>query len=119
MCIRDSSAGGSIDEWLWKGSGNSQKAYIVAELGRQSAASRLMYLLGFAKVGYRFEIVTEMIDTSESDHYFYSFSKGQAFIIDVYKRQALLIAWHYGARFAHCLRELGEPNPGESQRTRA
>ncbi len=53
----------------------------MAELGRQSAASRLMYLLGFAKVGYRFEIVTEMIDTSESDHYFYSFSKGQGFII--------------------------------------
>lgn len=83
------SAGGSIDEWLWKGSGNSQKAYIVAELGRQSAASRLMYLLGFAKVGYRFEIVTEMIDTSESDHYFYSFSKGQAFIISAGTKREL------------------------------
>ena len=60
------SNGGSIDEWLWKGSGKSQRAYVEAAVSQPKEAGALLYSLGFAKVGYRFEIVSESIEDETS-----------------------------------------------------
>jgi len=59
------SNGGSIDEWLWKGSPTTQPAHIEAVSSPADGSGALRYILMFTKVGFRFEIVAEGINDSE------------------------------------------------------
>lgn len=59
------SKGGSIDEWLWKGSLKAPTAQLEARVSQPNTETSLRYLLSFIKSSSRFEIQHELIQNSE------------------------------------------------------
>ncbi|NIJ59316.1 putative ATPase [Pseudochelatococcus lubricantis] len=77
--IRD---GGGVHDWLWKGATKTPHATIDAVLTNPKGSIDLRYVLSFAEVGQRFEIMDERVENSEPDeghpkpYFYYRFENG-------------------------------------------
>ena len=61
--------GGGIDEWLWKGAGNSPVAELEVTLYYPDGVMPLRHKMSFTSVGQRFELVDESIENEREEYY--------------------------------------------------
>lgn len=82
------SNGGSIEEWLWKGSAKTPTASIEAVINPAWESGRykpmlLRYRLAFTKAGFRFQITDELVENErplpdeQRPYFFYAFVNGR------------------------------------------